>query len=76
MNKHTSYQAKMKELAQQKQKRAEHFFLSLAAQLVLDESLFVTQKKKLLEKIDDALDQNDYDAFIRRSSEFSKYRNS
>ncbi|WP_257352047.1 IDEAL domain-containing protein [Pseudalkalibacillus decolorationis] len=74
MNRHTSYQSKTKELAQQKQKRAEEFFLSLAAQLTLDESLFLTQKNRLLEKINEAIDQNDYDTFIKRSAEFSKYR--
>lgn len=76
MNKHTSsFQAKMKEQAQQRQKRAEQFFVSLAAQLVLDESFFEHQREKLSEQIDEALERNDHKSFLKLSEEIKKYRN-
>jgi uncharacterized protein YpiB (UPF0302 family) len=76
MNKHTSsFQAKMKEQAQQRQKRAEQFFVSLAAQLVLDESFFEHHREKLSEQIDDALERNDHKSFLKLSEEIKKYRN-
>ncbi|MCF6136743.1 IDEAL domain-containing protein [Pseudalkalibacillus berkeleyi] len=76
MNKHTSsFQAKMKEQAQQRQKRAEQFFVALAAQLILDESLFEHQREKLSAKIDIALERNDYKSFVELSEQFKKYQN-
>ncbi|MGM7700793.1 IDEAL domain-containing protein [Pseudalkalibacillus sp. Hm43] len=75
MNKHTSsFQAKMKEQAQQRQKRAEQFFVSLAAQLVLDESFFEHQREKLSVLIDEALERNDYTSFVALSEQYQKYQ--
>ncbi len=75
MNKHTSsFQAKMKEQAQQRQKRAEQFFVSLAAQLVLDESFFEHQREKLSVLIDEALERNDYTSFAELSVQYQKYQ--
>ncbi|WP_349410153.1 IDEAL domain-containing protein [Pseudalkalibacillus sp. SCS-8] len=75
MNKHTSsFQAKMKEQAQQKQKRAEQFFVSLAAQLILDEAFFEHQREKLLVQIDEALARNDYKSFLELSEKYRRYQ--
>ncbi len=73
MNKHTSsFQAKMKEQAQLRQRKAEQYFVSLAAQLQLDESLFQHQSQKLRKRIDDALERNDKESFYRLAEQFKK----
>ncbi|MGP4082035.1 IDEAL domain-containing protein [Pseudalkalibacillus sp. R45] len=73
MNKHTSsFQAKMKEQAQLRQRKAEQYFVSLAAQLLLDESFFEHQRQKLREKIDDALERNDQELFYCLAEQFKQ----
>jgi uncharacterized protein YpiB (UPF0302 family) len=63
----------MKEQAQEKQKRDEQFYLSLAAQLILDESINIENKKRLMQQIDHALQNNEYKKFIRLSELYKSF---
>lgn len=63
----------MKEKAQEQQKKSEQFFLSLAANLVLDELSCRENKKRLMDQIDEALQNNNYEAFKKLSAQYKQY---
>jgi uncharacterized protein YpiB (UPF0302 family) len=71
MKRNTSYGNYMKEKAQEKQKKAEQYFLSLTARLVLDESFQTQKKERLNNAIDEALKQGDRDTFFALAAEYN-----
>jgi uncharacterized protein YpiB (UPF0302 family) len=73
VKKDTSYGNFMKEKAQEKQRKSEQFFLSLAANLVLDELFIEKNKIRLMDQIDEALKNNDYESFVELSNQYKKY---
>jgi uncharacterized protein YpiB (UPF0302 family) len=73
MKKNSSYGNIMKEKAQDQQRKSEQFFLSLAANLVLDDIFFKENRKRLMKQIDEALLNNDHTTFCNLSEQYKKY---
>ncbi|TLS37496.1 IDEAL domain-containing protein [Pseudalkalibacillus caeni] len=72
-NNNNSYKDNMKERAMLKKKKREAFTLELTAQLVLDEALFLFQKKRYEQMVDEALLERNKNKFMEVTKEYNKF---
>lgn len=67
-----SYTELMKKSAMKKKKRKESYVLELYIDMLLSEVLLKAEKKKLMEKIDKAIDEENKPAFIHLSKQYQE----
>ena len=72
MNHEHSHTEMMKSSASQKHFGKETFMLELYVNMMLQEALLKNEKSKLLQKIDDSLDQRDENLFKKYSQELQE----
>jgi uncharacterized protein YpiB (UPF0302 family) len=72
MNNDKSYSEQMKSAVMNKKQQKEAYIQNLLIEMVIHESNLRYKKEILLKKIDEALDQKNYDSFLKLSSELKQ----
>lgn len=70
--KENSYTELMKYGAMNKKKLKEDFMLQLYIEMLLNEILLKAEKKKLMEQIDRAIDEKNYENFMQLSKQYKE----
>ena len=70
MNKRMSYNDSMKDMAARKQNAQKIPMTDVYSQMILDEAWFKLKKVRLEELIDKALEDRNYDLFMKLSKEY------
>jgi uncharacterized protein YpiB (UPF0302 family) len=72
MNKRLSHADNMKNSGAQKQKEKKAALKDMYSQMILDEAWFNVKREELLVDIDGALDDRDYEKFMKLTNQYKK----